>query len=86
MAQCKTFYMAEDGRKMEFKWKVNANVSYLHSSYSFEQKTFIWNNFFSFDTSINYGEFDFIVELWQYQIFHYYFYFLFHVLCFTRVK
>jgi len=29
-------YMAEDGWKMEFKWKVNANVSYLHSSYSSE--------------------------------------------------
>lgn len=67
MAQCKTFYMAENGRKMEFEWKANANVSYLHSSYSFEQKTFISKQFFSSDTIYN-DEFDFIAALWQYQI------------------
>lgn len=63
MIQCKTFYLPEDGRKMEFKRKVNANVSYLHSSYSFEQKHIYLKQFF-FYTFISYGKFDFIdVEL-----------------------
>lgn len=56
-------YMVEDGRKMEFKWKVNANVSYLHSSYSSEQKNIYLKQFFLFDTSITCDEFEFIAEL-----------------------
>lgn len=54
-------YMVKEERKMEFKWKVNANVSYLHSSYP--NKKLLSETFFSFYSSISYDGFDFIAKL-----------------------